>query len=422
MVGLDILSGLPRTSDGNKHLLVVVDHFSRWCEVYPLKDMSASSVASVFVNEFVARFGVPSRIHSDQGGCFVGELLTKTCALLGIARSAITSYHPQGNGVVERMNRTILSMLSKYLEENAHSEWDQHLPMIMLGYRSQIHRSLRLSPYEVLFGRRVRLPADVALDPKISSDSRPIAEFIDRLKDDLKVIHHEALAASDASHRSNKELYEKINSFHFVPGQTVRLHKLAVPRGQYYKFVRPYKRARILACVGPLNYRVKVEGRQRPLLVHHNRLSPCAGSEHDATADGSAVLGKATDLAAGGKVSRSKGDSRKASSVSLPTPVIDSAARILNPLVPIFCPRMAVGVGASGGEPGPCEPVGFAAGVEAVPRGSGVTDAGGPVPGTPDGARGRQPEQEPPPPPPLPEPAPRRSTRVSVRPDRLGII
>ena len=81
VVGMDILSGLPRTANGSKHLLVIVDHFSRWCEVYPLPDLTALSVAKVLVYEFISRFGVPMRIHSDQGGCFVGEVLNKTCEL-----------------------------------------------------------------------------------------------------------------------------------------------------------------------------------------------------------------------------------------------------------------------------------------------------------------------------------------------------
>lgn len=293
VVGIDILCGLPRTPDGNKHLLVIVDHFSRWCEAYPLKDMTAASVAEVFVKEFVSRYGVPSRLHSDQGGCFMSELLAKTCKLLGVARSTISSYHPMGNSVVERMNRTILSMLAKYLESNAHATWDRHLPLLMLGYRSQIHRSLRYSPYEVLFGRRARLPADVALNAPKPSQNRSVEEYLDELRESLKAIHHDALAASHRSHSRNQSYYEqKLNEFKYQPGQVVRLHRAAVPRGEYYKFTRPYKKAKILAQVGPLNYRVRVTGKSRPVIVHHNRLSPCASVDVSEGEVGPAIRGQ----------------------------------------------------------------------------------------------------------------------------------
>ena len=417
VVGLDILSGLPRTINGNKHLLVVVDHFSRWCEVYPLKDMSATSVATVFVNEFVSRFGVPSRIHSDQGGCFVGELLSKTCELLGVEKSAITSYHPQANGVVERMNRTILSMLAKFLDENAHAEWDQHLPLLMLGYRSQIHRSLRFSPYEVLFGRRARLPADVALDPHIRSESRPIAEYLDKLKEGLKTIHHEALLASQISHARNKEFYEKKrNEFVFVSGQTVRLHKPAVPKGQYYKFTRPYKRAKILAQVGPLNYRVKVEGRDRPILVHHNRLSPCVTDGVPEETVGSGFIRRPADSVAGGvKGSRGKDDSVQASDVSRcpSAPVSAAEPFILNPMIPLFR--------SGGAELSSVSPEVREGGGSGGPEASHDPDARdmGPSPQSSPVAPGLPGQPLPPSSPlPPPEPALRRSARVRRAPDR----
>ena len=82
IVALDILSSLPESPSGHKHLLVVVDHFSRWAEAFPLKSQEATEAASVLVREFVSRFGCPRRIHSDRGANFTGEVMKKTCELL----------------------------------------------------------------------------------------------------------------------------------------------------------------------------------------------------------------------------------------------------------------------------------------------------------------------------------------------------
>ena len=182
-----------------------------------------------------------------------------------------------GNGMVERVNRTLLAMLSKYLETSDHDKWDEHLPLLMLGYRSQVHRSLGFSPYELMFGRHAKLPAEAHLDSSFENRSKTIAEYFDNLQSSLQKIHAEALKASNASHRKNKVMYErKLNHFTYAVGDKVLLHRAVVPRGQYYKFIRPYKAAIVKAKVGDMNYRVQLEGSRRSILVHHNRLSPTA--------------------------------------------------------------------------------------------------------------------------------------------------
>ena len=90
-------------------MLVITDHFTRWVEAYPLRDEKASTIADVLVNEFISRFGVMKRVHSDQGRNFVGAVMKAVCELLDIQQSQTSSYHPMGNAVTERANRTILN-------------------------------------------------------------------------------------------------------------------------------------------------------------------------------------------------------------------------------------------------------------------------------------------------------------------------
>ena len=275
VVGLDILTGLPATPTGNRHLLVIVDFFSKWAEVFPLKDLSAVSVATVLVDEFIARFGCPERVHSDQGGCFVSEILELTCKRLGIERSTISSAHPSGNGIVERANRTVLAMLAKFLDEGSHNRWDEHIPLLMLAYRAQVSKTTGFSPYKLLLGREPRLPAECELEvPSSKVRASSTAEYFDRLRESLHVFHGAALRRSDARHSINKRAFDqRLNELEFSVGETVLLHRAVVPRGQYYKFLRPYKRAVILSRLGPLNYRVRPEGARKTITVHHNRLA-----------------------------------------------------------------------------------------------------------------------------------------------------
>lgn len=93
-------------------MLVVGDYFSKWTEAYPLPNQEAKTVARVLVEEWVCRYGTPRSLHSDQGRNFESNLFGELCRLLGINKTRTTPYQPQSDGMIERFNRTSLSMLS----------------------------------------------------------------------------------------------------------------------------------------------------------------------------------------------------------------------------------------------------------------------------------------------------------------------
>ena len=274
-ISIDFLCGLPTTARGNKHLLVVCDHFTRWCEVFPVPDMSAVTVADVIVNQFIARFGCPRRIHSDNAANFSGSLLTEVCRMLGVEKSFSSAFHPEGNSKCERMMRTILDMLAKYLDAN-HAEWDVHLPLLMLGYRAKVHSSLGHSPYYLMFGREPRLPASVQLQvPSTAPKSVTVSDYLSKLTERIKLSHKVALEASNRRHARNKRLFDKkLTTYNFQEGDSVYLFRSVAKSGEYYKFIRPWKPAVIVKKLSELNYRVRVLGGKKSVVVHHNRLKP----------------------------------------------------------------------------------------------------------------------------------------------------
>ncbi|GFX40081.1 hypothetical protein TNCV_4317171 [Trichonephila clavipes] len=114
-IAFDILGPLPRSSDGNNNILVVMDYFTKWPEAYPIPDLEASTVAEVLVQHWISRFGVPLQLHSDQGRNFDPGVCKRLCEILAIDKTRTTALHPQSDGMVERFNRTILnSSLSWY--------------------------------------------------------------------------------------------------------------------------------------------------------------------------------------------------------------------------------------------------------------------------------------------------------------------
>ena len=117
-VALDILGPLPDSDRGNKYVLIIGDYFSKWTEAYAIPNQEAMTVARVLVEEFMARFGIPRQIHSDQGRNFEPKVFHEMCKLLGMDKTRTTPLLPQSDGMVERFNRTIEGMLSKFVAEN----------------------------------------------------------------------------------------------------------------------------------------------------------------------------------------------------------------------------------------------------------------------------------------------------------------
>lgn len=106
-VVIDVQGPLPGTNQGNKYILIAMDHFSTWPKAYALPNQEAVTVTDVFVSQFFSRFGVPRVLHSDQGQNFESSMFQEVCTLLRIHKTRTTALHPQSNGIVERYNQTI---------------------------------------------------------------------------------------------------------------------------------------------------------------------------------------------------------------------------------------------------------------------------------------------------------------------------
>ena len=124
-----------------------------------MSNQEASTVAKAFVNVWVSMFGCPANLYSDKGSNFMLNLQKNMCKELGDNRTSTTAYHPQGNAMTERTNRTIEESLAKYVREH-HNTWSNYLPLLMMAYRSSIHSFTKYSLFYLLFGRSCALPID----------------------------------------------------------------------------------------------------------------------------------------------------------------------------------------------------------------------------------------------------------------------
>ena len=128
--------------------MTCTDSFSKWPEAKPLKDKTAIGVAD-FLYELLTRYGVAEVIISDQGREFVNQINEELFRLTGTDHRISSAYHPQTNGLDERMNQTNKTSLVKYVNENQ-IDWDVHVSSVLFAYRTRVHDSTKYSPYELM--------------------------------------------------------------------------------------------------------------------------------------------------------------------------------------------------------------------------------------------------------------------------------
>ena len=154
-VAVDIVGPIsPPTNNGNRFILTVVDYATRYPEAKALKKIDSETVAEALV-EIYSRIGIPREVLTDQGKQFTSDLMKEAGRLLSIKQLTTTLYHPSCNGLVERFNGTLKSMLRKLSEEKP-TQWDRYIPSLLFAYRDSIQESTGCSPFQLLYGRRQR--------------------------------------------------------------------------------------------------------------------------------------------------------------------------------------------------------------------------------------------------------------------------
>ncbi|VDI42665.1 Hypothetical predicted protein [Mytilus galloprovincialis] len=128
-VASDIAGPFPTSIKKNKYILVIGDYFSKLTEIYAMPDMRAETVADILFGAWVKRYGCPVEIHSDQGRQYESAVFRELCQLLEINKTRTTPLHPRSDGMIERVNRTVNDILSKYIKKHQ-KDWDEHLDYI----------------------------------------------------------------------------------------------------------------------------------------------------------------------------------------------------------------------------------------------------------------------------------------------------
>ncbi|CAI7886383.1 unnamed protein product [Closterium sp. NIES-54] len=164
---LDIAGELPVSRRGRKYIVLMIEHVSKWAEARPLVNKSAAAVAEAFEEMVITRFEACGEVLTDQGEEFEGEF-KELLVSNGIQHRTTSTYHPQADGLTERLVQTVKRGLRVYGEAHK-GDWDKKLAWVMAGYRFSKQASLKdVSPYYLLFGKHPFLPVGA---PKVLTDS-----------------------------------------------------------------------------------------------------------------------------------------------------------------------------------------------------------------------------------------------------------
>ena len=166
-IHVDIVGPLPECSN-YQYLLTIIDRFTRWPEAIPIRDITARTVAEAIVTHWIARYGTPEIMTTDQGRQFESRLFSELLNFTGCDRVRTTAFHPAANGMVERWHRDLKAAL---MCQGDNPDWIHALPMVLLGLRTRLRTDIGVSPAEYLYGTTLRIPGAFYLDDNKEPDN-----------------------------------------------------------------------------------------------------------------------------------------------------------------------------------------------------------------------------------------------------------
>ncbi|GJS64925.1 putative reverse transcriptase domain-containing protein [Tanacetum coccineum] len=193
-ITMDFITKLPRSKSGNDTIWVIVDRLTKSTYFLAIReDYSTERLAKIYVDEIVARHGVPVSIISDRDGRFTSRCWQTVQKALGTRLDMSTAYHPQTDGQSERTIQTLEDMLRACVIDFGGS-WDVHLPLAEFSYNNSYHSSIKCAPFEALYGRKCRSPV---LWAEIGESSLIGPELIQETTDKVVLIKEKLKAARD---------------------------------------------------------------------------------------------------------------------------------------------------------------------------------------------------------------------------------
>ncbi|UYV68861.1 hypothetical protein LAZ67_6001298, partial [Cordylochernes scorpioides] len=275
-IGIDFVGPLPSTKRRRKWIIVLTDYYTKYAETKAVSEATVKEVSTFLIEHIILRHGAPRFLISDRGSQFTSNLMKEVMKMCKVKHCFTTSYHPQTNGLTERLNRTLINMISMYVNTDQ-KNWDEILPFITHAYNTTIQETTGYSPFFLLFGRE---PMSLLDDENIPTDSNmdDYDEYIENYLDKIARTRQVVINNTEKTQERMKRNYDKKhNEKIYEPGHLVAVWTPVRKIGKCEKLLRKYFGPyRILKKLSNVNYLIepKDNSGQDPLIVHVSRLKP----------------------------------------------------------------------------------------------------------------------------------------------------
>ena len=262
-IGIDLMGPLEKTTSNKKYVLVCACYATRYPDAIALSNITAESVAEALISLF-CRYGCVKVIHSDKGSQFTSGMWAEVCRLLNVKQSFSTAWHPEANGLTEKMVGNLKQMIRRMCIERP-KDWDRYLDPVLFAYREIPNSSTHFSPFELLYGRTIRGPMAILKESfeedEVPEDIMTSYEYVfnlrNRLEDTCKIAQ-ENLEKSKAVY---KKYYDrKTKEREFSEGDKNLLLLPSSNSKLTMQWRGPYN---IVSRVGTCNYRINLDGKEK---------------------------------------------------------------------------------------------------------------------------------------------------------------
>jgi hypothetical protein len=239
---MDFITGLPTTQKGHDLIWVIVDHLTKTAHFLPVKtDYRPHQYAEKYIAEIIRLHGIPKTIVSDRGSQFTAHFWEHLHKGLGTSLIRSTAYHPQTDGQTERVN-TVLKDMLRACVLSSRGSWESWLPLAEFAYNDSYQESIKMTPFEALYGRKCRTPLNW-----IEPGERKYygIDFVEEAKKKVHIIQQNIKAAQSRqksyADRRRRPLVFEVGDYVYLKVTPMKKKQFRVRRKLAARFLGPYK-------------------------------------------------------------------------------------------------------------------------------------------------------------------------------------
>lgn len=267
-----MLGPFPLSSSGNKWIITSIDYLTRYAETRATASGTAAEVASFLLENIILRHGAPQTLISDRGAAFLSETVQNVLRLSNTVHCTSTPYHPQTNGLTERLNRTLAEMMSMYVTAD-HKNWDIVLPYVTYAYNTARQATTGFSPYYLLYGRESSSLLDCLLPRLSDAPLDPVSATALCNAEDARQLAR--LRTLESQHQQSARYNESHRPVSYSPGDLVWLWTPTRRVGRSEKLLPRYTGPhRVIRRISELNYQIE------PCTPPADRRTPATQTSH----------------------------------------------------------------------------------------------------------------------------------------------